>query len=499
MINKLNPLCNEVYVGIEAFTKMEILPNVIKSCRSKGLMVHLLTRGQQFGSFEDAATALMELRQHGDFTVLVVCDNRHWDTTDKERLAHMLKAIKNVGIFPELLYLKRSDETIPSDLLFMDEINHFFTIYSRTADNLFDFMKQKEWRIVGNEEPAIDLSEAIIQNDIGNRSPGMADFPLFFQTLVLETTHLCNARCSHCYTSCGPDQSPERMPLDQIKRVIDEASALPNLFKRCHVGGGEATIFWDEMLEILKHAKDHGFTNSIVTNGWWGKTLPVARRKISELKLAGVELIEFSVDAMHQEFVSSEPISYIIQAAKESDIRITLRVCTTKSRRADAVIGNLSGEVQSDITIATSKVVPIGRAKEAIPLEDIWTTSELPIGSCHTSLNLAVLRNGDVFPCCAGSEICPSLKLGNAFEQPLPEIMKALRGNFLVRALVHAGPAYFAILLQEAGLGDRLLPEYGSICHLCTQICTDQELTGAVQQKLEEKILGVIPKVAGFI
>jgi organic radical activating enzyme len=486
VITRLSPLYNEVYVGLEAFAKVEILPHVIKSCRSQGLMVHLLTRGQHFSSFQDAATALVKLRQHGDFTVLVVCDKQHWDTADRGRLEHMLKALKLVGFFPELLYLKRPDETIPSDILSMDEINKGFTIYSRTADNLLAFMKQQEWRIAGNEELTIDSSEAAIRNEL---CAEQVYSPLYFVALVLETTHLCNARCSHCYTSCGPDKSTERMPLQKIKRVVAEAATLPNLFKHCHVGGGEATIFWDEMLELLAHAKEHGFTNSIVTNGWWGRTSTVAHQRVSELKRAGVENIEFSVDAMHQEFVSSKPVSYIIQAAKEYDVRVTLRVCTTKSKRADAVLSKLSNDDQGGISVAITKVVPVGRAKEAIPSEDIWADSELPIGSCHTSLNLTVVPNGDVFPCCAGSEICSSLKLGNAFEQPLTEVMKALRGNFFVRTLTHAGPAYFAMLLQEAGLGDRLLPKYGNICHLCNQICSDPELSGIVQRKMEEKIL----------
>jgi MoaA/NifB/PqqE/SkfB family radical SAM enzyme len=274
---------------------------------------------------------------------------------------------------------------------------------------------------------------------------------------------------------------------------------LPNLAKRCQVGGGEATIFWGEMLEILRHAKKSGFSNSIVTNGWWGKSSAVARQKLSELKQAGVESIELSVDAMHQEFISSRPVSYMIKAAKEYDVQVTLRVCTTKSKRVDAVLSRLSGEDQGGVNVSMSRVSPVGRAKEAIPSDDIFFEEGLPLGSCSAFLNLTVGPNGDVFPCCAGSEICASLKLGNAFEQSLSEVMKALRGNIFVRTLVHAGPAYFAILLGEAGLNDRLPSRYSNICHLCTEICSDAELSAAVQQKLNKRIRGIIPTVAANV
>ena len=495
-ISKLGSACDEVYVGLEAFAQMESLPEVISACNARGLEVHLLTRGQVFDSTDDAAFALAELKQHGDFTVLIVADSRHWEHTDGQRLARFLEAVRLIGRLPELLYLKRTDEVIPPDLLAADAINQYVTMYVRPGEDLRAFLSHKGWKTVAEEDPIAGDVKVATPNGLAVR-PGA--FAMFFSGLVLETTHLCNARCSHCYTSCGPDKSAARMPLDKIKRVIADAAALPNLVKRCHVGGGEATIFWDEMLECLTHARDHGFINSIVTNGWWGKSPAAARQKVGELKRAGVENIEFSVDAMHQEYVSSRTISHIITTAKEQDVRITLRVCTTKSHRADAVLGMLSSEDQSGITVATSKVVSIGRAREAIPSADMWTNPGLPLGSCQSILNLTVVPNGDVFPCCAGSEICPSLKLGNAFERPLPELMKAVSSNIFARTLVHAGPAYFASLLQEAGFGDRLLPEYGGICHLCTQICSDPELSGAVQRKLDEKVLGMLHKVAAVV
>jgi MoaA/NifB/PqqE/SkfB family radical SAM enzyme len=497
LVARIDPEFKNLYVGVEAFGRMELLPTLLDLCRSKELYVHLLTRGQHFESGEEAAYALAELRNHWPFTVLNVCDRRHWDLSNKERFARWVKAVRLVGLLPELLYLRQPGEAMPSDLLFMDDLNKSGTIYCRDAADLLAYFQQKRWSIVENQAPA-DYSATSCVRVAARNNPvaDLIDFPMFFNTLVLETTHFCNARCNHCYTSCGPDRSAERMPLERLKRVVSEAAALPNLAKRCHVGGGEATIFWGEMLEILRHAKNNGFSNSIVTNGWWGKSSTIAHQKLSELKHAGVENIELSVDAMHQEFLPSKPVSYVIKAAKEYDVRVSLRVCTTKSKRADAVLSQLSGEDQGGVNVAMSRVSPIGRAKEAIPSDDIFFDEEIPLGSCNAFLNLTVGPNGDIFPCCAGSEICASLKLGNAFEQSLSEVMTALRGNVFVRTLVHAGPAYFAMMLNKAGLNDRLPSRYSNICQLCTEICSDAVLSAAVQQELSKKIRGIIPEIA---
>ena len=283
------------------------------------------------------------------------------------------------------------------------------------------------------------------------------------------------------------------MSVDQVKEIVSDASRVPNLVKRCHVGGGEATVFWNEMLEILQHAHKCGFTNSIVTNGWWAKSPEKAMLKVRALSEAGVANIELSVDAMHQDYISIAPILHLIRAAKELDVGVTLRVCTTRSRRADAVLNEFPSEDQGGVTIAISRVAPVGRAAEAIPRSDLFLDEGLPAGTCSTMLNLTVTPNGDVFPCCAGSETCGSLRLGNALDQPLTKVVESVQANLFVRTLVHAGPAYFATLLDEVELQDRLGSEYSNICHLCNELCSDDELSSAIEERLGSRIREMLP------
>ncbi|MHC4405768.1 MAG: radical SAM/SPASM domain-containing protein [Planctomycetota bacterium] len=398
-----------------------------------------------------------------------------------------------------MFYLLAESEKLPETLLNNEGVNKRLTIFSRAAPDLLTYLH--EYCIYPSDSDttvvqALELaSPPPLASDAEHSGTGVLGRPgrledvLHFNSLVLETTYFCNARCSHCYTRCGPERSYKvRMPVAAAKRVISQAASISCVQNRCHIGGGEARIFWDELREMLRYAADLGFRNSIVTNGFWATRESEADRKVSELVAAGVEIIEISADAMHQEFISTDAVTNLIRAAQARGVAITLRVSTTKTRRAGEVVIELPAENQRDIAIACCKVTPHGRAAYEIPGDDIWVEEGIPVGSCHSALNLNVTPSGDVFPCCAGSETCPPLALGNAFETSLSQVLSSLRWSFLVRTLVHAGPAYFAALLKEAGPGAGLLSGYSSYCHLCTHIFSTPHLAHAARQAVEERV-----------
>ncbi len=138
--------------------------------------------------------------------------------------------------------------------------------------------------------------------------------------------------------------------------------------------------------------------------------------------------------------------------------------------------------------VVTGVAHATGRAATAIPAEDFWTRPGLPEGHCADILNLTVTPDGGVYPCCAGSELCPSLRIGSIHEQSLAEMMAASRGHFLLRTLIHAGPRHFAGLIAGTGLAGRLRPGYEDICDLCGHLFTDPEMAEAVRQRLDLRV-----------
>ena len=80
-------------------------------------------------------------------------------------------------------------------------------------------------------------------------------------SVTMELTYKCNERCRHCYIA---DEDREEMPLEAIKRVLDELSELKvmNVVFR----GGE--VFWRrDAFEILEYAYSKNFLIDIFTNG----------------------------------------------------------------------------------------------------------------------------------------------------------------------------------------------------------------------------------------
>jgi radical SAM protein with 4Fe4S-binding SPASM domain len=80
----------------------------------------------------------------------------------------------------------------------------------------------------------------------------------------IEVTPHCNLRCIHCYADADGKPKPS-MSTPEIKRVIDEASALG--WKRLQFTGGECTTRPD-LQELILYAKSRGFEFiEIFTNG----------------------------------------------------------------------------------------------------------------------------------------------------------------------------------------------------------------------------------------
>jgi Radical SAM superfamily/Iron-sulfur cluster-binding domain len=494
LLTKPSQNCRNLYVGVDAFHDMSLLENFLALCEDQEMHVHLLTYGQRFSNFEAAKAALLSLIKIRPFSVLSVCEHDQWERVDHTKFEEWLEALKAVGFVKEILYLSNGVSTIPDTLLSLTQVNQECSIYPRKANNILDFLEQKGWPILSSDVFREDTTYPTEQPKAQSLDSKGLLYPMFFNSLVLETTHFCNAKCVHCYTSCGPGIATTRLGVDTWKRIISEAARLNNLSRRCHVGGGEATIFWEEMIEILEHARDVGFSNSIVTNGWWAKNRAAALRKTEQLRAAGVLNIELSVDAMHQKFISTERIVNLISAAGDADVSITLRVCTTSCNKADRVLKGVNNLTDARLTIATSRVTAIGRAKEAVPLNDLFLEDGVPLGSCSNLLNLTVGPNGHVTPCCAGSEICASLRLGNVLEKSLFDIVDQTRSNVFVRSLVHAGPSFFANLLNESGRTNWIKPKYGNICELCVDICSDERLSDLVYTSLMSKIRSTLPE-----
>lgn len=315
---------------------------------------------------------------------------------------------------------------------------------------------------------------------------------LAFHALVLETIDRCNARCAMCYQAAGPRGSELRgddhLPLDVVRRVIEEAVDLPELIDgRVHVSGGEGFLNYGEMLAIFRHASDCGFDEvGATTNGFWAVTPDIAARRCTELAAAGVTYLEVSMDHWHLPYVRLDRVRTLLGAMRRAGLRPMLRTLSTRSHHMDELFGDFADGEFMHVTVANSRVQPVGRGAAGVPMSDVYLGQGVE-GCCERLLNLTVTPNGNVYPCCAGSDMTNALASGNVREESLANAVLKMRTDYMIQSIIHRGTGELIPLVRDLGYGDRLLPAYSSICHLCWDVFKDDELAGALRTHFQDE------------
>ena len=311
--------------------------------------------------------------------------------------------------------------------------------------------------------------------------------PIHYNALVMEITNRCNARCRICYQSAGEQPCPQRIDLEAAKRCIREAAELETVGSRFHLAGGEAYLYPEDCFTLFRTARDAGFTMiSTTTNGFWGRTLEKAREMCARMKESGVSSIELSADYWHGEFIPAESMSNCLRACREAEIEINLRLLTTKKHSMQEALQRLSQDAVAGSHVITSGIVfATGRAAEVLEPEEFYEMKGSIAGNCHDCLNLTVTSFGEVFPCCAGSDICRDFNFGNIREQSIRDIAAGMNKNPILRQLVFLGAGSFLPLLQRAGV-DFSTENCFSMCQLCNRIFGSPTYLQAIRAEFDK-------------
>ncbi len=70
----------------------------------------------------------------------------------------------------------------------------------------------------------------------------------------LEITNNCNLKCLHCYNACANRSTNNELSLERWRRILCEGRDLG--CRSCQFIGGEPFIRYDDLLELIKYAKD---------------------------------------------------------------------------------------------------------------------------------------------------------------------------------------------------------------------------------------------------
>lgn len=317
----------------------------------------------------------------------------------------------------------------------------------------------------------------------------LSNYPITYNSLVIESTTRCTAQCSMCYQSAGPKGSDllgdNQLSNDVIKKVLREAINIPALRPQFHLAGGEAFIDIKSCIECFEEARKVGYLEiSTTTNAYWAENQSKSHLVCRNLRQAGLTRMEISWDAWHVDFVSPNAINNCIKSAYENNIEVILRILATKQENAETAITMLDSDILPHVhSICCSPVLYSGRSVETMSRSEIFDTNNLG-DACHSILNLTINPFGNVSPCCAGFDQTKTVNLGNVKNESIVDIAKRMNNSLLVRVLVFSGAGSFVPILEDAGF--EIGRDFPSLCDLCWNIFSDFDKSKIIQDYFNE-------------
>lgn len=133
--------------------------------------------------------------------------------------------------------------------------------------------------------------------------------------LLAELTYSCPLQCPYCSNPLDYANYPSELTTADWKRVLSQARALGSV--QLGLSGGEPLVRPD-LPELVKHARDLGYYSNLITSGYG-----LTENKIVELKLAGLDHIQVSIQASTQElndhlagtksFINKKEVAHLVK------------------------------------------------------------------------------------------------------------------------------------------------------------------------------------------
>ena len=296
--------------------------------------------------------------------------------------------------------------------------------------------------------------------------------PARWRSAGILLTYTCNAQCADCYENCGPRKRGV-LPLGDLRGYLRELKRLGLDGRALHFGGGEPFYYYQHLIGSLEVARQEGMLplGKLETNALWCKSDDLVRRRLDEIAVFGIETLQVSCDAFHQEFVPIERVRRLVRIGREVLGERAVRVSDPEFLREPIDVAALDEQRKLEVfrdAVGRGAWRMVGRAARRLaPLAERRPLEAFAGARCARKLlgkrSVHVDPHGNVFP-----SVCAGIVLGNARQRPLSGIPAAfdLREHPLLKTLVETGPV---ALMQEAiALGcEPPAGGYASKCHVC--------------------------------
>ena len=269
--------------------------------------------------------------------------------------------------------------------------------------------------------------------------------------LHLLLTYQCTMECDHCFVWSGPE-ARGTMGLQHVRTILRQAKDLGGI-EWIYFEGGEPFLFYGRLLKSVRLAARNGFRVGLVSNAYWATGVDEAREALRPFR-GFVSDLSVSSDRYHG---NSADARYAENArAGAADLGIpcsVLSVAQPEDEKARKRVGQLPPGRSAVMYRGRAAVRLAGRAP-TVP----WSTlRRCPYENLRDPSRVHINPEGTV-------QLCQGISLGNVFETPLREIMRAYDPDThpIVGPLLKGGPAD---LVRDFGLTHRA--RYADACQLC--------------------------------
>ena len=304
------------------------------------------------------------------------------------------------------------------------------------------------------------------------------------QSIGIDFTAKCNARCDHCCVSSAPD-AEQHLTDDQVDNIITEALQLPEV-REIGFTGGELMLYRPRLLHLIQRVTSSGRSATLVTNGFWAVTPKMAAKVVDELFSAGLRSLTISYDDFHSPYVSSQRIRNALDAIAPTAMQVILNMAVSKEQNSFALLEGL-GDSTLGVQVTRFPVLPAGQAKmlpERVFQRHPLTSKDL---RCP-GYELIFHHDGLVYPCCSPAVFDTQLTVGRVGEHSVDSFIDLVERNLLLAIIQREGFGWFLSHLEERGVRIEGFDatEVVSACELCLRLFRDRSVVDALREDIAE-------------
>ena len=322
------------------------------------------------------------------------------------------------------------------------------------------------------------------------------------QTLSLITTHQCTAACDHCCFTCTP-QATKAIPIARLERLIDEAAQIRSM-QVVVFTGGECFLLGRHLDRLIARATALGLATRCVTNGYWGRGVRGAARRVVRLVDAGLKEINFSTGTFHARWVPTQHVANAAQACAEAGLTTIINAEISAHDMFDIDVftrhPTLGAMIEDGrVSLQRNVWIPHAEGHGEADLSPLVEASRFAPGKrdgCSTVLNvLAVTPDQKLVACCGlHLESIPDLHLGSVADRTLQEAVNDAPDDFLKIWMHVDGPERILEFVAEHEPNYSLPLDSTHPCTTCLHLYRDPVARRIIAEHYHEVVQDVVAR-----